>query len=705
MGFGGNALIVAGVLTVAACAREQPQLVLVQTDAEAKPKKDHHAHPSAVAPHQGSQSSSVKHQHRRAGVHHGKPARFVRQPPAAATLVVGGAGVRLPASPLGAQATAAAVASAAGTTTVGATAVAQAAAKSAVAAAEAAAAGALADPAQPTTTAVAAPLQTTAAPTVASIADPISNPPEAAATSGATEATPTVPPALAGDPPPNLPPVPAGQPAHQMFQCASNTAPGEEACAECGMTTSCACEGYVRFGYPPSWSNWFPVSGVTQCSSDVFGVDPLPGKGKVCMCYGSGSNVPITMAAPLSGVGLPIFAVAVVALAVSLSLTVAHGFNTFNNLSHGSCEMALQAGAPAVHIAPMICAIFVAVGMRAARVPPETASLIAVKHIQGGHSSPTIYGHWAAVNPAGGEEDPLAAFPGMKLSVCVVAAAFVTQVLFRLYAEHLIIQGGVGQRAGLQEHWLRVKFWSRVHNCSVMAMYGGIVAIVGGILTMPGLRTMLPSIACTVALAVCYFTAYALLHILVTIPKPFGAAAMKLSVLNLNFAPMICTMILALQVSADAKGAEVPDDVEIYMFVCVATVICQVLLGLATPFLFGAELECVGPQGEEDLVIRNQDGVLATSIMRWVVMVAMYVGIWEVCFAMWFFNAEPPRERFLCFLAAVYFLMYLLLWVALTARQIWKGGFQHAIRVFTEGKEMVSFCPMLAALVLAWWVY
>lgn len=673
MGLVRHALIVAGVLTTAVCARDQSELVLVQRDAEAKPHaKKQETHRVAAASHHGSNSTSVKQKHRSAGALHvdAHKVNFAihKQP----TLVPlhGDAPLAAVPSPASQQAFAAVIAP------------------------------------KPTPAVYQPPAATGGSPGGSGAPYPFSVVAPASTTTP-KETLPTVSAHLAGDPPPGLP---KGSPAHEVFQCASNRAKGEDDCPECAMTTSCACEGYIRFGYPPAWSDWFPVTGVTDCSMERFGLDPLPGKGKVCMCYGEGRNVPVTLAAPLSGVGWPIFSVAAIAVVVSVSSTIAHGFNTFNNLGAGACELALQAGLPAIHIAPMICAIFVAVGMRAASLSPAHPSVFFVaKHKQGGHHEMTFHSFWASVNPAGGDEDPLAAFPGMKLAVSLVATAFIAQVVFRLYAEHLIVQAGTCQHAGAHEHWLRVKTWSRIHNATLLVMYLGIFVLLCGILTMrvngADNWRFLPSMACTIALATCYFTAYGLLHILVTIPKPFGAAVMKLSALNLNFAPMICTMFLGLQVSADVAGKAVPSGVEAYMYVCVGTIVCQVLLGVATPFLFGAELERVGPNGEEDLVIRNKDGILTTSLLRWAVMVAMYIGIWKVCCAMWLFNAEPPRERLLCFLAAVYFQMYLLLWVALTARQMGKGGFQHTIRVFAEGTDMVSFCPMLAALVLAWWVY
>lgn len=749
------ALIIAGALTIAVCARE-PELVLLQRDAEARPShsKKHHAQHAEHASR--SKEGGHKKHHEWHHSHQVSLTRSKQMPvsmpadvvPSASTPTVAPEQVASqvtaaitaaeslppPAVPEVAapQVSPAAVATAtvapSGAMTVAAAAAAATAAPAGVAtavsvAAATAAPAAVAPTGSAATVTASAPAMASAAPAVAGSIPEAGTPtltavPEKAAaapsepsgtqgTAASTSAAATMAtlsPAQAGEAPSGVVP-PVGAPAPQLFQCASETSLDEEPCLECTMSSSCACEGYIRFGYSPSWTEWMPASGVMECAASTFGgQDPEPGHGKVCVCYGHPSDVPVALATPLSGVGLPILIVAGVAVAVSIALTMAHGFNTINDLPPGPCELALQAGTPAVHIAPMICAMFVAVAMRAESLTPAKGSFL-----QTGRSQVSRHVH-LGLEPLEAGQDPLSGFPGMNFAVTLVAAAFVIQVMLRLYAEHLIVQVELGQHAGVQQHRQMVKFWSRIHHVAILVMNGGIVAIILGILTMRtssgGVDGMfLASIACSVALAIVYFTAYGALHILVTIPKPFGAAVMKLSALNMNFAPMICIMFLGLQVSADSAGRDVPRTVEDNMFLCVGAVLCQVTLGVVTPFIFGAELQRVGPKGEEDLVIRSQDGVVATSLLRWAVMAVLYYCVWEVCQAMWVLNAEPPRERLLCFLAAVYFAMYLFLWVALTARQLAQGGFQNIIRVLAEGKEMVAFCPMMAALVLAWWVY
>ena len=58
---------------------------------------------------------------------------------------------------------------------------------------------------------------------------------------------------------------------------------GEIECATEGGP--CACTGLVKFGHEATnrWSPYKEMTGVVQCTNDVFG-DSAPGAGKVCMC-------------------------------------------------------------------------------------------------------------------------------------------------------------------------------------------------------------------------------------------------------------------------------------------------------------------------------------------------------------------------------------------------------------------------------------
>jgi len=128
----------------------------------------------------------------------------------------------------------------------------------------------------------------------------------------------------------------------------------------------------------------------------------------------------------------------------------------------------------------------------------------------------------------------------------------------------------------------------------------------------------------------------------------------------------------------------------------------QVILVIMTPSLTSAELQSSGPRVE--FVTMNQDVFMMISIVRWILMAAMYIGIVIVFLAIWKISAVPQMTLFLVRLSVVFFSVYATLWMAVSLQQVCQGGFSNVINLASAAKDVVVFCPTLAVLHLASWV-
>lgn len=215
---------------------------------------------------------------------------------------------------------------------------------------------------------------------------------------------------------------------------------------------------------------------------------------------------------------------------------------------------------------------------------------------------------------------------------------------------------------------------------------------------------------CTEILAITYFLVYLVLHIFRNRDArvaaqggrqtSFGLEVMKLAATAMNFAPMLCVLFMGSQIAADWAGVDLPKSATMWMYICTLSVLLQVILVIAAPFLANADLKVVGPNGEVDFVTQSHDLFVCISIVRWAAMTALYIGVAVVCISLWNTDAAPSMTHSLYRFAFIYFSAYLVLWAAITARQLSEGGFARTIRVLSVAKDTVVFCPMLAVLFL-----
>lgn len=481
-------------------------------------------------------------------------------------------------------------------------------------------------------------------------------------------------------------------------QCASEWDDQSAGCAECTLSRTCVCPGgRARFGYAPQWTSYIRVgsSGEIDCSAATFG-DPYPGQGKLCMCIpGSSSS-----SDGLVFVGALWWPPAMVALLFFSAHAVHFQVRTHSrNFGPGPTERALDVVLPVIRMSPMICVVFVAVASRANAVSKKDGG-------QGGSFF--------------GRPD----FDGIRateaaISVCVWS--LYAMVLLRYHSER---DGTHTDQAGTEAP--ATKLCVAVYRVVAFIMYLLLILLVGRVFVMTaGSRVAEPpgpGLGCAAVLAFAYFiTHFAMLLFSFEPPasagEAYGMAVAKLTALNLNFAPMVAALLLALQAAADSVDSSPPASLRRLEFQVTAAALAQSFLAGVSPLLFEAELKPSGGRGQEecqDLVIHTEgqriSGVflLLMNAIRWAVMGFLLLGMMELAWSLWWLQTDPAgMGRLICFLTVVYFGIYVSLWVVMTSanRKQPSQAQMEVVRSLARAKEAVDVvCPLLAILRVSWWV-
>mmetsp|Transcript_31473 Transcript_31473/g.86570 ORF Transcript_31473/g.86570 Transcript_31473/m.86570 type:complete len:768 (-) Transcript_31473:339-2642(-) len=491
----------------------------------------------------------------------------------------------------------------------------------------------------------------------------------------------------------------------RVYVCATEWPRPWANCTECNMRRTCNCVGQVRFGYAETWGDWQDVNGTISCERASFG-DTYVGQGKVCQCQPLDMYAePKQMSADESLSGDILTSIVVVVLTYFFVYALLAIVRAVNQIKTGQAglsafERVLEAAtAQCVYFAPMLCVLFFAASQRA-------DALTMGASLQ--YSLPPAW---------------------LQVEIGVCAGAFAVQTLAFLVAEWVATRGRAtldGVEAAMQltpQQQLLVGCWRTIYAVATGIMYAALACAIGGVLSMRepqavrewrGETPMSAGIVCTLVLAVVYFGVYLVLHVFrneeyndVGRRRPagsFGMEVMKLAATSMNSVPMLCILFMGTQIAVVWADATLPRNATGWMCVCVASVLLQLCLVVATPFLAEAELQVAGDSGEAKLVTESHTAFVCASVVRWVVMSVLYLGVAVLCFSLWSAGAPPAVTRQLCCFVCIYFAAYLALWIAISARQLSWASTAHIIRVLGICKDTVVFCPMLAALHLGLFV-
>jgi len=499
----------------------------------------------------------------------------------------------------------------------------------------------------------------------------------------------------------------------QATPCASEYDHPAYGCEECTMSPTCMCNGQARMGYGEVWTPWRPVDGSVQCTTEIFG-DPWAGHGKICECLPTVWPNFTSAEATFMGARL-MRAIITVTLGYFIAyalLAVVRSQSQLTGYYPGPIERALESTAESVaYLAPMLIAIYFAVSKRAQTLAAGNPEV---------HEMPAEWLQYACGFSAGAYccllvchtafewaclESSTTALPGSQANLMPPSVRSLSA--HQHNQQHHFAQGNT------------VRVWRAFRDASTIVMYVAVAVSIIGTLCMQepedikirlGKTPVRATTVCTMILASVYFILYSVLYALRSNSAvvraeggpttSFATEVLKLATTAMNFAPMLCVLFMGAQYAADWDGIELSPYMSAWMYVCLAALLVQVVCVIIAPYASKAELQ-VSPRGDVDFKAFHQEVFVVFSILRWMAMVVLFVGIGVTFSSLWRLKTVPLMTRMLFRLAVVYFVAYLLLWAAITARQLNEGGFLRAIRTLTLAKNTVVFCPMLSGLFLA----
>jgi len=531
-------------------------------------------------------------------------------------------------------------------------------------------------------------------------------------------------------------------PQDAIYQCASEYDTPKYGCTECTMSRSCACDGFVRFGYDSTWSSWQNVSGTVSCDSSFFG-DPWPSHGKVCMCipriytcatewsvptancsecvkqdqctcyghmrFGYGNDwstwAPISgsrtckaseFGDPNPGQGK-----------ICECRTALHLLDTVVGVGGVSCITNATIAVLLVYFATF--ATFSLLGEVLSEKIRQTLEITAASV----RYAPMICVVLMTVSRraeylARGQTELYNLPPlYLKVLVAITTIAFLMQTLFRFIGE-------MAESTDVHTLGHRTLWTNLFHRYTILMFIAVTCVMLGTVLMDPPpeivgeLGTVHHITICTFILAATYFLVHFALHTI-----SVGAAAsildyptfwlevFRLAALNLSCAPMLCVAFMGTRMALSWSDQYMTHFEHMWMYVCTLSLVFQVFLILITPALSSASLQARGPSADAEFVTSNRGVVVVVSVLRWLATALLYGGVFLVCKSA--IGVLPHMTSPLLFLSAVFFIVYAVLWIFVTLHQLNDGGFSWAIQIVAAAKDAVIFCPMLGVLLLLCW--
>jgi hypothetical protein len=270
---------------------------------------------------------------------------------------------------------------------------------------------------------------------------------------------------------------------------------------------------------------------------------------------------------------------------------------------------------------------------------------------------------------------------------------------------------------------------------SMAMLYGGFTTVCIGAYSMEAPAELWPdgtappvspAVACTMNLAMQYFAVYlaiAVVQTWVQFSAPTRETDKLANILSLatntvNFAPMLCILFIGARMRAlqlDPKFGNPQAWAQNCFYLCTYSVLIQLALVIVVPYVLGGRV--VKGEVEGDVTFEldgNANLFFILTGVRYLVMLALYGGFTAVIVSVFLIEAPDgkvtppvsPTMQCVMNLTVQYFVIYLMLWLLLTARQYtasnrnmsYASFFAKALPTLEAAKSTVQFCPMLSVL-------
>jgi len=275
----------------------------------------------------------------------------------------------------------------------------------------------------------------------------------------------------------------------------------------------------------------------------------------------------------------------------------------------------------------------------------------------------------------------------------------------------------------------------------IYSLAAGILYVFVAILSMPIALHMSPALSVGLGCVAFLSGVYLICHIWYQISSKilgkgedarYFAALAGLAAASANFAPILCVLMLGVQIGLDITGMDIAV-VNAYMQLCCILQLLLVLFAILVPLALRATLQLDLRSGMEALVIPKEAAMIVTLI-RWILKALLFWSAWRLCSFLWTLTPLEPqlpemqllrlliRQSFatepcpyvpappcqllpaqlLVFVVMAYFLIYLLLATMMTVKLGYKSV-SEASSAFITAKELAVLFPMVGAFIAQWW--
>lgn len=403
---------------------------------------------------------------------------------------------------------------------------------------------------------------------------------------------------------------------------------------------------------------------------------------------------------------------------VYTALTVVRAVQTLSNKPETEPSImtkTLDACSSTVNYAPMLCVLFLATRLRAIQLTQGQTERFGLPPI------------WTQV--------------GMYVCTWAVFGQLAMVLVYALLTKRGPTTDSDGNLTGTFSGNRCAGWTVQIVKYFLMAcLYGGFTMVCVGVCTMEAPTEVYPNgappvsvmVQCAITLAVQYFFVYLCLALIRTYNQVNGFARTKVSDIfqlaayTVNFAPMLCILFAAARMRAlqiDPVWGKPQRWAEVCFWSCTATLVMQTLLVIFVPLLLGGQPS--KGQSEGDVRFKFGSSFLTNFffVVRCILLAMLYLGfvgvIVSVCViehtdGRQYTPPIPPTTQCVIFLAVQFFLVYLMLWVAVMFKSMQRSkansaasgseepmsARSHTVATLEAARGTVMLCPMLSILFL-----
>jgi len=262
----------------------------------------------------------------------------------------------------------------------------------------------------------------------------------------------------------------------------------------------------------------------------------------------------------------------------------------------------------------------------------------------------------------------------------------------------------------------------------MLGLYAGALVVVYGIInfeppkgTWPGdkIPPVSPAVQCVMILSCQYFLVYGGIQICKSVIEWAGdlfgythtlQEALNTATLSINFAPMLAVLFIGARMRAlqmDPVNGAPQKWAQNCFFMCTYALALQTTLCVVIPVVLGGKVKPGKVEGDMEYEVNNTGLATVLTVVRFCITFCIYVGFACVIYSI--FTIEHPQGpqytppisvtmQCVINLTVQFFTVYLLLWIAQTAKDFLKWELPKVTQLMENAKATIMFCPMLAIL-------